>query len=195
MTGGRKIVIDDAQLFLSSFHFESEGGQLVSPEQNYVLFKKFAVNHALGKIAVGKYYKLSFVSSLLDNYNDLPSSANAYLQDNSMWYDPINNTKKYIHIKITGSVDTTLSKNGLGMVPFNISLGAGAISTKLLFDNYYTEIVKDENAFIIINANFGTLFDNINMLDPANRMITTPGMAISRGQQFLLNIPNMFSIL
>lgn len=194
LEGGRRIIIESADIYLSDFGLEEESTRVSYATQPIILVKGTRTSFNLGDIYEGSYYKLRFNSGLSTTLNEKDNTYDLYLNDTAMWYNPANNAERYIHIKIKGMVDTTANKNGLGMAPVELYLGGGAV-TKPISVPVFTGINKGESTSLFLNVNFAKLFKDIDLVYRDHRIINTPTLSVSKGHIYRNNVDSMFSAM
>lgn len=181
----RKITITNAQMYLSHFEFtDLYGGGSYYIKTPFILTTLAPSRYDLGKAPEKSYLGMKLYVGLNANYNNQPNTYNSYLNDPRMWFDTVNNSMKYVFIRITGLVDTSANKRGAIDAPFDIKLGNG-----------YHQLIDLPNntpsaGSIGVTINYAEIIRGLDFTNPRVRNIITP----ANGAQFISiikeNLPN-----
>lgn len=162
-SSGRKVKFTRAQMYVSGFTFNGQGGMVPSTVQ-HVLLKTDKTDYDLGYLALGNYATFSFSAGVdsVSNHLDPASfpSANALSANNPdhiHWgWDP-----GYIFYVLEGMVDTTAGMNGAVDAPFVFHVGTDTLRVDMAFAQAVTSTA--EGVTVEMDVDWLKLLDGTNM--------------------------------
>lgn len=184
----RSITITNAQIYLSNFGFEE-----LHSERSNILPTPFILNtldnniHDLGYAPVKPYKQINLYTGIDDITNNQPNTYSPQLNNPSMWFDTVNHTMKYVHIRITGLVDTSRNKNGLIDAPFDIKLG-GSYNQPITLSTNTPAVAKNRVNTISIAVNYAEIIRGLDLSDPRSRDFTSPARGVEYSN---ILVPNL----
>jgi len=171
----RAIIINNAQIYLSNFQFvNSYTNATFIPSTEFILSKLGGYNYPLGAVPTGTYSNIKLFTGLPSNINDQPSSFSSYLNDPKMWFDTVNHSMKYVFIRITGLVDTSVNKDGNIDAPFDIKIGGEAFHQEVEILNNGVQVGKGTINPMNIDVDFSKIINELDLANPEIRNLNEP---------------------
>lgn len=193
-TSGRKIKYTRAQMYLSGFTFNGNGGPYTLSDP-YLLLKGDVSNYNLGYLPVGDYSSFSFSAGVdsVSNHTDPASFAgtsalSANNPDHMHWgWDP-----GYIFFVLEGKVDTSAAMNGEANAPFIFHVGTDALRVDMAFVKNFTS--QGNGTTIEMQVDWLKLLDGTNMTADISSRSTHTMNNPSLAALMVSNIESAFSV-
>ncbi len=196
MTGGRKISVSIAQLYISSIQLVKSDGTTFDIASN--IAKTMQVEqYSLGSVPAGNYKSIRFNVGLSASTNSsTPSVSDSTLNKANMWFGTTAQPLGYVFMNFQGKIDTTTAGNGtvLQMQPFTYRIGTNArLKSVSMSDQNYT-VVSNQAQYIHLTIDYNKLFSGVTLHTASNLSVaTTIDNAGALSTQITNNIPLMFS--
>jgi hypothetical protein len=197
MSGGRKISVSIAQLYLSNMQLVKADGSLFDISGFIIAKTQQEEAYMLGSVPVGNYKSIRFNVGLSPASNALlPEPSDSTFYKPNMWFgNTVQPWNGYVFVNFQGKIDTTSAANGTiaGMQPFLYRIGTDAhLKSVSMPDQNYT-ISSGQTQYIHIMIDYGKLFNGIALNSSGNLNVTTPGDNSGvLSNQIANNIPSMF---
>lgn len=195
MTGGKQVVVDVAQLYLSNIKLIKTDGSVVDGPSTIVLIKQGVEEYELGAVPAGNYKAVRFDVGLSDAINGaVPASSNSTLYQTSMWFDAsMAMANNFVFANFQGKIDTTVANSGANLVPFAIKLGTNAHRVAVTMpDNNFT-VTPNQMTAVHMSADYAKLLDGVQLKVNSNlSLITVAHNSSSLANQIAANAATMF---
>jgi hypothetical protein len=196
MTGGRRISVDMAQLYLSDFKLVKLDGTTYDVPNAVILQVQESESYFLANVPAGNYKSISFSVGLDATTNlKVPSSSPTdVLNRPDMWFGASAQPSGYVFVNFQGSIDTTTIPNPAGVLqPFSYKIGTNANLKQVTMPAQNYSVAPGQTQVIHIVTDYNKLFTNVQLNNQSNLMIASPadnGTAL--GTTISNNIPSMF---
>ena len=196
LTGGRKISVSLAQLYLSGIELQKADGTWYSLPGAIVLkvqeTEPFAVN---ADVPVGNYQNIRFNVGLDAATNAItPTATDTALNRPEMWFGSTAQPAGYVFVNFQGSLDTTAKANSDKLLPFAYKLGTAANLKQVTMTAKNYAVTPGKVALIHLTIDYAKLFTGIVLSNPANLTVNTvPLNSSAVAARLAANIPLMFS--
>lgn len=198
MTGGRKISVSIAQLYISNIQLVKADGSIFDISGLNIAVTKQIENYMLGSVPAGNYKSIRFNVGLSSATNGLlPEPNDSTLYKPNMWFgNTVQPWMGYVFVNLQGKIDTTNAANGTlaQMQPFSYRIGTSThLKSISMPDQNYT-INSNQTEFIHMVIDYSKLLNGITLNNTSNlNVITTGDNAGSLSNQIANNIASMFS--
>ena len=166
LTGGRKIKIDQAQLYISEIELIKPDGSFF-PVSGRVIFKKLeSEEYEIGEVPIGSYKTIRFKVGLNPTLNaSTPLASDTVLNQPSMWFGTSSQPDGYVFANFKGSIDTSVSVNGAALTRFEFRIGTSAhFQTVTLPDQEFS--VSKSGGVVHFEIDYARLLKNVNLKEP-----------------------------
>ena len=196
MTGGRKISVTKAQLYLSNITLIKLDGSTYTVPGTIILKKMEIEPYTVGSVPSGNYKSIRFDVGLSPTTNaSTPASADSTLNRPDMWFGVAAQPAGFIFTNFQGKIDTTTAANGTiaQMQAFSYKIGTNAnLKTVTMPDQNYT-VTPNGVQYIHIIVDYSKLFTGVQLNVNSNLGInTTADNGTPLGTQVTNNISSMF---
>ncbi len=196
MTGGRKITVSKAQLYVSGIQLVKLDGSTYDVPNVILLIKQGEEVYNVGDVPAGNYKSVKFKVGLSAATNAAtPASADSTLNQPQMWFDVVAQPSGFVFVNFQGTIDTTDAANGsiVQMQAFSYKIGTNAnLKTVTMPDQNYT-VSPNQVQYIHMEIDYSMLFDGIPLNVGSNLIMNTPSdNATMLGTQLGNNIGMMF---
>jgi hypothetical protein len=196
MTGGRKISVSVAQLYVSGIQLVKTDGSTYDITGSNILKLMQVEQYLGGNVPSGNYKSVRFNVGLLPSTNaGTPAANDSTLNHPNMWFGTTLQPSGYVFLNFQGKIDTSAAANNsvAQMQPFTYRIGTNAhLKNVSMPDQNYT-ILPNQAQYIHIIIDYAKLFTGITLNVSSNLTInTTADNALPLATQFTNNIPLMF---
>ena len=197
MTGGRKISVSIAQLYISSIQLVKVDGSTYDLGSLNIAKTMPAEQYLLGSVPSGNYKSIKFNVGLSPATNMLlPEPSDSTLFKPNMWFgNTVQPWQGYVFVNLQGKIDTTNAANGTlaQMQAFSYRIGTNAHLKSVTMPDQSYSILPDQTQFIHIIIDYNKLFTGIALNVNSNLKVnTTIDNAGSLANQIANNISLMF---
>jgi len=196
MTGGRKISVSIAQLYVSGIQLVKSDGSVLDISGLNILKLMQVEQYLLGSVPVGNYKSIRFNVGLSASTNSsVPAAGDSTLNRANMWFDGSAQPSGYIFMNFQGKIDTSAAGNGTAaqMQPFTFRIGTNAHLKNVSMPNQNYTVVSNQTQYIHIVIDYNKLFTGITLHTAGNLSVnTTTDNAGTLATQIANNIPLMF---
>jgi|ERR1019366_6291678 hypothetical protein len=194
ITGGRKITITTAQLYISNIHLVNLDGSTYSIP-GIVIFKKMQNEvYIIDTVPSGNYQTIKFDIGLSAASNSTaPATTDTVLYQPTMWFgNPPQTSGGFIFVNLQGTIDTTTAANGTTMVPFSYMIGTNANLRNITMPVQNFTISPNQVTYVHMIVDYYKLFNGIKLNNINNlTMNTISENGTALGTQLANNIPLM----
>ena len=194
LTGGRKISVNKAQLYISNIQLIRADGS-VYPVPNTILLKVQETEpYLVGNVPAGNYSSVRFTVGL-DSVTNLktPAVSDSALNNSSMWFGATAQPEGYVFVNFQGTIDTTASANGTNLLPFMYMIGTNANRRQVTMPNQNFTVTTGQAQYVHMIIDYNKLFTGVNLSNSNNLMIMSPTANSSAVATTISNnIPSMF---
>lgn len=166
LTGGRKIKIDLAQLYISEIELIKPDGSFF-PVSGKVIFKKLELEeYEIGEVPIGSYKTIRFKVGLNPTLNAaIPLASDTILNQPSMWFGTSSQPDGYVFANFQGSIDTSVSVSGAALTRFEFRIGTSAhFPTVTLPEQEFT--VSKSGGVVHFEIDYARVLKNVNLKEP-----------------------------
>jgi hypothetical protein len=197
MTGGRRISVDMAQLYLSHFKLVKMDGSTYDVPNGLVLQVQETESYFVANVPSGDYKSIQFSVGFdaATNLKVPSSSPSDLLNRPDMWYGVSAQPNGYIFVNFQGNIDTSAVPNtGAILQPFSYKIGTNVNYRQVSMPDQNYTVVSGQTQIIHLATDYNKLFTNIQLNDPDHLMINSPSdNATAPATAIGNNIPAMFS--
>lgn len=197
LTGGRKISVSIAQLYLSNIQLVKADGTTFDISGLNIAKTQPIEQYMLGSVPAGNYKSIRFNVGLSPATNALlPEPSDSTFYKPNMWFgNTVQPWNGYVFVNLQGNIDTTNAANATlaQMQPFSYRIGTDAhLKSITMPDQNYT-ISSGQTQFIHIVIDYSQLFSGITLNNNNNLSIMSKAdNTSSLSNQMANNIPLMF---
>jgi hypothetical protein len=197
MTGGRKISVSIAQLYISSVQLVKADGSTFDISGVNIAKTQQVEEYLLGNAPAGNYKSIKFNVGLAPSTNALlPEPSDSTFSKPNMWFgNTVSPWNGYVFVNLQGKIDTTNAANSTvaQMQPFCYRIGTnGHLKSVTMPDQNYT-VSSNQTQFIHIIIDYNKLFSGVTLNNNSNLNVnSTADNAGSLANQIANNIPLMF---
>jgi hypothetical protein len=196
MTGGRRISVDMAQLYLSHFKLVKMDGTTYDVPNAVVLQVQESESYFVANVPSGNYKSIQFSVGLdpATNLKVPSSSPTDVLNRPEMWFGASAQPSGYVFVNFQGSIDTTTVPNPAGVLqPFSYKVGTNANLKQVTLPDQNYSVSPGQTQVIHVTTDYDKLFTNVLLNDQSNLMITSPAAnGTPLGTTISNNISSMF---
>ena len=194
MTGGRKISVTKAQLYISTIQLVRSDNSIYTVPNTVLLKVQEVEPYLVGNIPAGSYSSVRFTIGL-DSATNLksPTVTDSILYNPQMWFNTTAQPDGFVFVNFQGSIDTTTNANGSNLVPFVYMLGTLPNSKVVTMPTQSFEVTGGQAQFVHISIDYNKLFTGVNLTNGSNLMINSKSANSSvLANTISNNIPSMF---
>jgi len=196
MTGGRKISVHLAQLYISGIQMVKPDGSTYTVPGSIILKKQQSEVYVIASVPSGNYTSVSFNVGLSAATNaSTPASADSTLNVPAMWLGSTVQPSGYAFVNFQGKIDTTAAVNATvaQMVAFTYKIGTNANLKTVNMPTQNFTISPNQIQYVHMIIDYNKLFTGIKLSANSNLSIITPAdNALPLATQIKNNIPLMF---
>jgi hypothetical protein len=196
MTGGRKISVSIAQLYVSGIQLvKSDGTTYDIPGLNILKLMQVE-QYLLGSVPAGNYKSIRFNVGLSASTNSAtPAVSDSTLNRANMWFGASAQPSGYIFMNFQGKIDTSTAGTGTlaQMQPFAYRIGTNAnLKNVSMPDKNYT-VASNQTQYVHLIIDYNKLFTGITLHTAGNLSVNTSAdNSGTLATQIANNIPLMF---
>jgi hypothetical protein len=194
MTGGRRIVVTTAQLYLSNIKLiKSDGTEIEAPSINLFMHQG-TEDYEVGDVPQGDYKSVHFDAGLSDEANaTIHTSTDQALNQSSMWFSATPQPDGFVFINFQGKIDTTAAGTGTNLIPFVYKIGTTAHRVTISMPVKSFTVTANQTTTVHIIADYAKLLYSVQLNIPGNLSLTTAAQnAGTLAEQMSANINNLF---
>jgi len=195
LSGGRRITVHRAQLYISNIRFVKSDGSLYNVPNTIVLKDQEIEIYFVGNVPAGNYSSLRFTVGL-DSVTNLkvPASIDTALNNSSMWFGSTAQPQGYVFVNFQGTIDTTTNASATNLIPFKYLIGTNSNRRQVMMPTQNITITSNQTQYIHILIDYNKLFNGVQLNSMNNLQVMNPsdntgGLATKIAN----NIPLMFS--
>ena len=177
MTGGRKISVSFAQLYISGIQLVKPDGSTYAVPGTIILKKQQTEPYNVGSVPAGNYTSVKFNIGLSAATNaSTPLSTDTTLYVKSMWLDTGSvQPSGFVFINFQGKIDTTAAANGTiaQMVPFSYRIGTNAHLTSISMPTQNFTVAPHQTQYVHMIIDYAKLFSGVKLNTSGNLTINT----------------------
>jgi hypothetical protein len=194
LTGGRKITVNTAQLYLSNIQLIKTDGSVIDGPDTIVFLRQGIEEYEIGSVLAGNYKSIRFDVGVSDSTNmATPAISDPNLYQPSMWFGASAQPEGFVFINFQGAIDTTAAADGADLIPFAYKIGTSANRVTVTMPDQNHTIVPDQQDVYHILANYAGLLDGIQLNNADNLQLTSAAQNSSLlASQLVANIAGMF---
>ena len=195
LTGGRKISVSMAQMYISNIQLIKADGSVYSIAGLNLLKVQQTEPYALGSVPAGNYQSVRFTVGLDDATNGKTPVANdSTFNQPKMWFGNTAQPQGYIFVNFQGSIDTTKGMNSSKLIPFSYKIGTSARKQIVQMPIQAFSVDPKQVQYVHMVIDYNKLFTGIDLTKIGNLTVNTPtDNAGALATQISGNIPSMFS--
>jgi hypothetical protein len=197
MTGGRRITVSKAQLYISGIQLVQTNELLLPGPAINVLKLQQQNEYTIGSVAAGNYVSLNFNVGLSAATNGtMPSSSDSILYRKDMWFDSTAfvNGGGFVFVDFEGTIDTAVTPSpGNALIPFAYRIGTNTFLERINMPNKNFTVLANQPVEVNMIIDYSKLFNGIQ-LNNGSLSVTTSAEnnSWSWAAQIANNIPGMF---
>jgi hypothetical protein len=196
MTGGRKISVTFAQLYVSGIQLVKPDGSIYSVPGTIMLKKQQNEVYTVGSVPSGNYTSVRFNIGLSAATNaSTPGISDTILNVPAMWFGNTAQPSGFTFVNFQGTIDTTTSANGtIGqMQPFTYKIGTNAHLATVSMPTQNFTVSPSQIQYVHMIIDYSKLFTGIKLNSSSNLTIaTTSDNTNALATEVANNIPLMF---
>lgn len=195
LTGGRKISIKKAQLYISGIQLVKLDGSIYDVANKNLLKVQENEDLLVGNVPVGNYQSVKFHVGLDATTNQMISAtlADSVLNKPEMWFGSSVQPDGRISVNFQGNIDTTTAGNGTDLSPFIYKIGTIGNRKLVSMPTYNFTVTANQTQFIHMTIDYAKLFEGIKLNHQNNlTLLTAANNANSLALKLVGNIPKMF---
>ena len=195
LTGGRKISVIKAQLYISNIQLVRADSSVYTVPNTVLLKMQETEPYLVGNVPAGNYVTVRFTIGLDSATNaKVPNTADTAFNNSSMWFGGSAQPSGYVFLNFQGSIDTTLAGNSNKLIPFIYRIGTTANRQQVTMPYQNFTVIPSQLQYSHIIIDYYKLFTGINMGNMNNLMVMSPNdNASAIAKTISNNIPTMFS--
>ena len=196
MTGGRKISVNIAQLYISNVQLLGANNTVLYTVPNSYALKVMQTEPVpIGQVPAGNYTSVRFTIGLDSIANTKsPASNDSTFNQPKMWFGNTAQPGGYVFVNFQGAIDTTRKANGNTLVPFAFKVGTNANKRTVTMPAQAFSVIGTQTQLVHLLIDYNKLFTGIDLTNLANLTLTTSAANSSAlGKQLANNIPLMFT--
>lgn len=169
MSGGRKISVDIAQLYLSGIQLVKADGSTYDIGSLNLLKVMENEEYMLGSVPAGNYKSIKFNVGLTAATNSTTPAANdSTLNKPAMWFGSTAQPSGYVFVNFQGKIDTSTAANlpVAQMQSFMYKIGTDAHLKNVSMPNQNYSVVPNQTQFIHIVIDYSKLFTGYSLTTP-----------------------------
>ncbi len=175
LTGGRRIVVKLAQLYISGIQLvKSDGSTIDAPAVNILKVKENEV-YTIGEVTAGIYSTIKFNVGLSSSTNaSTPGSSDAALNKPEMWFGSSAQPQGFVFVNFQGSIDTAaIPSVSNTMVPFVFKIGTNAMLRNVQMPALSYTVLADQAVEEHLIIDYAKLLNGIQLNNPNNLTVAT----------------------
>ena len=197
MTGGRKISVSIAQLYISSIQLVKTDGSTVNMGGLNIAKVMPIEEYMVGSVPSGNYQSIRFNVGLSPSTNSLlPEPSDSTLSKPNMWFgNSVQPWQGYVFVNLQGKIDTSTAANNTvaQMQPFSYRIGTNSHLTSISMPNQNYSVLPNQTQFIHIIIDYSKLFNGITLnLNSYLNVYSVADNSTVLSNQIANNIPLMF---
>ena len=194
VSGGRKISIDKAQLYISDIQLVKLDGALYDVADAAILLEQGKEVYFIGNVPVGNYQSVRFYVGLSTVTNQkIATSTDTLINKSEMWFGSTAQANAYVFVNFQGTIDTSTAANAVNLVPFKYKIGTLANRKQVKMPNKNYTIVANQTEFVHMEVDYNQLFEGIQTNTASNLILTTTADNTNGlSAKLIANIPSMF---
>ncbi len=196
ISGGRKISVSVAQLYVSGIQLIKTDGNTIDITGLNVLKLMEVEQYALGSVPPGDYKSIRFSVGLAASTNSLnPAIGDSTLNRANMFFGATAQPLCYVFMNFQGKIDTSNAANNTvaQMRPFTYRIGTNAHLKTITMPDKNFIVTSDQTQYIHIVIDYNKLFTGVNLNTNSNLTVNTVGdNALPLSNTITNNIPLMF---
>ncbi|MGZ3884927.1 MAG: MbnP family protein [Bacteroidia bacterium] len=197
MTGGRKISVNVAQLYVSGIQLVKTDGSTYDVSGVNILKLMEVEEYMAGSVPSGNYKSIRFNVGLSAATNSTTPAANdSTLNRANMWFGTTAQPSGYVFLNFQGKIDTSAAANNsvAQMQPFKYRIGTNAHLKNISMPDQNYTVTPNQVQFVHIVIDYNKLLTGVTLNVNSNLTInTTADNALPLATQITNNIPLMFS--
>jgi hypothetical protein len=163
LTGGRKIRIDLAQLYISEIELIKLDGSSYPVSGKVILKKKETEEYEIGEVPIGNYKTIRFKVGLNPTVNaSTPLASDTVLNQPSMWFNTSAQPDGYAFLHFKGAIDSSATASGTALSNFDFKIGTSAhLHTVTLPEKQFS--VSKSGGLVHFVADYSKIFTNVDL--------------------------------
>jgi hypothetical protein len=162
-TGGRKIIVDLAQLYMSEIELIKLDGSSYPVSGKIILKKQESEEYEIGDVPIGNYKTIRFKVGLNSTVNaSTPLASDTVLNQPSMWFSTSSQPEGYAFLHFKGSIDTSATANGTTLSSFDFKIGTSAHFHSVTLPEKQFSVSKS-GGLVHFVADYSRLFKNVDL--------------------------------
>jgi hypothetical protein len=163
VTGGRKINIALAQLYISEIELIKLDGSSVPVSGKVILKKKEVEEFEIGEVPIGNYKTVRFKVGLNSTVNaSTPLANDTVLNEPSMWFNTSAQPDGYAFLHFKGAIDTSVAGNATKLSAFDFKIGTSAHFHMVTLPEKQFSVSKS-GGLVHFVADYSKLFTNVDL--------------------------------
>jgi len=195
MTGGRRIVVSKAQLYISGIQLIKTDGSAVNTPSISILKLQDTEPYTVGDVAVGNYKSLKFNAGLSAASNaSYPVNTDLVLYRPEMWFNASAQPGGFVFVLFQGSIDTAITPSKSNpLIPFSYKIGTDMNLKSVTMPSKDYAIIHAQTTEVHMVIDYANLFKGVALSNINNLKVnTTNDNAGALGIQISNNIVGMF---
>ncbi len=175
MTGGRRIAVTKAQLYISGVQLINSDGSTTNAPASNILKLQETESYTVGDVAVGNYKSVKFIAGLSVATNaSTPAATDLVLYRPEMWFNAAPQPDGFIFVLFQGSIDTSSTPSASNpLVPFSLRMGTnGNLKTVTMPSKNYS-IIHSQTTELHIVVDYAKLFNGVALNNINNLKVNT----------------------
>lgn len=196
MTGGRRITVSTAQLYVSNIQLMQANNSLYNVTNKYFLKEQQVEPYIVGNVPAGNYTSVRYYFGLNSTENLLvPATNDTILNRPEMWFgtSPVAaQPDGYIFINFQGTIDTAKTPNSSNpLIPFSIKIGTNANYRQIIMPTQNFTITQNQTTFVHMVIHYDKLFTGVDLTNQSNLTVGYTDNSGANASAIANNIPNM----
>lgn len=197
MSGGRKISVSIAQLYVSGIQLVKSDGSTYDVSGVNILKLMQEEQYVAGSVPSGNYKSIRFNVGLAPSTNSSTPAANdSTLNRPNMWFGSSAQPSGFVFVNFQGKIDTSAAGNNTTaqMQPFNYRVGTNAHLKNVAMPDQNYSVVPNQAQYVHIVIDYAKLFNGITLNVNSNLTMTSVSdNSLPLATQLTNNIPLMFT--
>jgi hypothetical protein len=194
LTGGRKISVSKAQLYISNIQLVRADSSVYTVPNTVLLKVQEIEPYLVGNVPAGNYVTVRFTVGLDSSTNaKVPTSSDTTFNNSSMWFGGSAQPSGYVFVNFQGTIDTTLAGNSNKLIPFMYMIGTTANKRLVTMPYQGFTITSGQAQYIHMIIDYNKLLTGVNLSNGNNLMVMSPtGNNSTIATTISNNIPTIF---
>ncbi len=194
LTGGRKISVTKAQLYISNIQLVRADSSVYTVPNTVLLKVQEIEPYLVGNVPAGNYVTVRFTVGLDSTTNaKVPTSADTALNNSSMWFGGSAQPSGYVFVNFQGTIDTTAAANGSNLVPFMYMIGTTANKRQVTLPYQNFTVSPGQVQYVHMIIDYNKLLTGVNLSNMNNLMVMSTNDNTSNVAKTINNnIPTIF---